>query len=200
MGTSAPTHKRNIANTPAKINDVPEGNDFHDCPTDQYLCTMCRNVPELVNIFTDIGSVEFKCKEHGTIILTVKQYFEKMRNSEFTYYNFRCSNCHQIQKIILKNLKELKDGIFKFCYICRKIYCQECCTKTNVHPNFHNESCINVNEMNTRCPDIQDVLIILMKVIIQVFVLKIVRMFVKNIQQKNIRDIKLNLSSTLKLN
>ena len=153
MGTSAPTHKRNITNTPAKINDVPEGNDFHDCPTDQYLCTMCRNVPELVNIFTDIGSVEFKCKEHGTIILTVKQYFEKMRNSEFTYYNFRCSNCHQIQNIILKKVKELKDGIFKFCYTCRKIYCQECCTKTNVHPNFHNESCINVNEMNTRCPD-----------------------------------------------
>ena len=153
MGTSAPTHKRNIANTPAKINDAPEGNDFHDCPTDQYLCPMCRNVPELVNIFTDIGSVEFKCKEHGTIILTVKQYFEKMRNSEFTYYNFRCSNCRQIQNIILKKVKELKDGIFKFCYTCRKIYCQECCTKTNVHPNFHNDCCINVNEMNTRCPD-----------------------------------------------
>ena len=50
MGTSAPTHKRNIANTPAKINDALEGNDFHDCPTDQYLCPMCRNVPELVSI------------------------------------------------------------------------------------------------------------------------------------------------------
>ena len=95
----------NEENEKDKIIDAPEGDDFHDCPKDQYLCPEYRNVPELVNIFTDISSVEFKCKEHGTIILTVKQYFEKMRNSEFTYYNFRCSNCHQIQKNILKNVK-----------------------------------------------------------------------------------------------
>lgn len=153
MGTSGQPHSRNISNIPNKINDASEEDDFYNCPNDQYLCPLCKNVPELVNIFTETGSVEFKCKDHGTIILTVNQYFEKMRNSEFTYYNFKCSNCHIVQTKCFKKVKELKDGIFKFCYICRKIYCQECCKSVIAHPKFHNDSCIDVNEMNTRCPD-----------------------------------------------
>ena len=138
MGTSGtPKQKRNISNDQAFV--LP-GND-------QYLCPMCRNVPELVNVFTDNGYVEFKCKDHGNIILTVQQYFEKLNDSEFAYFNFKCSECNIIQR------DHFKDGIFKFCYNCRKIFCQNCCKNKNNHKDFDSEKCLNVNEMNSRCPD-----------------------------------------------
>ena len=126
-----------------------EERDFFSDFNDQYLCPMCKRVPELTNIFTDIGCIELKCKEHGANILTVKQYFEKIKESEFHYFNFKCKNCNRIQKNCLKK----GDGLFQFCYICKKEFCHNCCKGGIAHPKFHIEKCINVNEMNTRCLD-----------------------------------------------
>ena len=145
--------ERNISNTPSNQQRqiiISSGNDdFRNCPHDQYLCPKCKNVPELVNIFTDNGYVEFKCKDHGNIILKVKDYFKEISNSEFNYFNFKCSNCNIIQK------DHLKEGIFQFCYSCRKIYCKDCSKNTNSHKDYDEENCncIDVNKMNTRCPD-----------------------------------------------
>ena len=140
VGGIPKSQKSNISNSQASETIILPGND-------QYLCPMCKNVPELVNIFTDNGYVEFKCKDHGNIILTVQQYFEKLNDSEFSYYNFKCSNCNKIQR------DYFKEGIFKFCYDCRKIFCENCCKNKNIHSDFNSEKCLNVNEMNTRCPD-----------------------------------------------
>ena len=139
-GNEPRTLRRNSSNFSSIL---PRNDDYKNCPNDQYLCPFCENVPELVNIFTDNGYVEFKCKEHGNILLTVKQYFEKMNNSEFNYLNFKCSNCPKIQKDCLR------EGIFQFCYECRKVYCLTCSNKTTSHI----DKCINVNEMNINCPD-----------------------------------------------
>ena len=132
--------KRDITNNQASQVTILPGND-------QYLCPMCKNVPELVNVFTNNGYVEFKCKDHGNIILTVQQYFEKLNDSEFYYYNFKCPNCNKIQK------DYFKEGIFKFCYDCRQIFCENCCKNKEIHKHFDEKNCLNVNEMNTRCPD-----------------------------------------------
>ena len=149
-GVPKKTMKRNISNiTPEILNNLKNDGDFFSSLNDQYLCPMCKKVPELTNIFTDNGCIELKCKEHGTNILTVKQYFDKLKDSEFLYFNFKCKNCHKIQKNCLKN----GGGIFQYCYICRKEFCEDCCQSELVHPKFHNNSCINVNDMNTRCLD-----------------------------------------------
>ena len=145
MGTSAPGKKyvnQKNENIPSLITDNLNGNnDLSDIPNDQYLCPNCKNVPELVNIFTANGFIELKCKDHGSMILKVKEYFKNLENSENIYYNFHCSNCNKIQK---KNKKE----IFQFCYNCRHIFCLEC----NSSHCGDNRKCINVNEMNVRCP------------------------------------------------
>lgn len=135
-GGVEPAHqKRNIINITS-----------YNYPNDQYVCTLCKNVPELKEVY-DNGIIELVCKEHGLITLTVQQYFEKMTESEFIYYNFKCANCGKIQKNCLKI------GLFKFCYVCQKIYCQDCCEKTIAHEESHKTRCIFVNEMNNRCLD-----------------------------------------------
>ena len=143
MGTSGNkpnTKKQNDPNSPPDADQL-------ECKIDQYLCTMCKNVPELTNVFTDNGYVEFKCKEHGTIILTVQQYFEKLKESEFIYYNFKCIRCNKKQKDHIKDL-----GLFKYCYNCKQIFCKECYPKhINENTKCKINECIQVNEMNTRC-------------------------------------------------
>ena len=66
LGNSPEVKKRDVTNNQASKVTILPGND-------QYLCPMCKNVPELVNVFTNNGYVEFKCKDHGNIILTVQQ-------------------------------------------------------------------------------------------------------------------------------
>ena len=139
-GNPPKANKRDISNNRANQEIILPGND-------QYLCPMCKNVPELVNVFTNNGYVEFKCKDHGNIILTVQQYFDKLNDSEFYYYNFKCSSCNKIQKDFLH------EGVFKFCYDCRKIFCENCCKNENSHTDFNSERCIDVNLMSSRCPD-----------------------------------------------
>ena len=134
------TNKRSIQNR--QDTNIPY------IPPDQYLCPDCKNIPELVNIHSDNYYVEFKCKKDGNITLKLKEYFEKLNNSEFIYYNYECSGCKKIQK------NSLRDGIFKFCYICNKNYCFQCYKNTSKHTDYKadNDRCINVNEINVRCP------------------------------------------------
>ena len=136
MGTE-PNILRKISNDPYNFS----------IPNDQYLCPECKNVPELTNIYTDIGYIEFKCKVHEPITLTVKEYFEKFKSSEFNYYNFKCKNCNKLQKDIIRN----GNALFKYCYKCKGIYCLECCRNHKEKDDCDINYCIDVNKINTRC-------------------------------------------------
>ena len=120
---------------------------YESFPGDQYLCPICGEIPELVNIHTDNGNVEFKCKIDGEILLNVDQYFQKLSESNFNYYRTKCCKCNNIQ-----NKFKGEDQIFKYCYLCKENYCSNCIKKEE-HPKNHLVQCIPVNALSTRCKE-----------------------------------------------
>ena len=94
-------------------------------PNDQYTCTECSLVPEILNIDYEFNEIEFKCKVHGTKKLSIKDYF--IQSSKYSYYNYKCQNCNSFQKdtYINEEIKEEDNDyienniIFKYCYECR---------------------------------------------------------------------------------
>ena len=64
---------------------------------DQYVCTDCKSIPEILSIDYNKGIIEFKCKTHETKKVNIKEYFEK--ESKNLYYNVKCDECKtRIQK------------------------------------------------------------------------------------------------------
>ena len=120
---------------------------FESLPKDQYLCPFCGDIPELLNIHTDNGYVEFRCKKDKEFLISVQDYFKKLSESTFTYYNIKCSNCNKEQKSCLK-----KEQLFKYCYLCKKDLCYECVEKKcKDHERSHLKKCIPINAKSTRC-------------------------------------------------
>ena len=115
-------------------------------PKDQYLCPKCGDVPELLNIYSDNGYIEFDCKIDGKILLKVDEYFKNLYDSQLTYFNTKCSKCNKIQS-------DNKTKIFQFCYKCQQDYCFDCVNNKNKHSLNHLEECIPINEKKTRCPE-----------------------------------------------
>ena len=142
---------KNISNNELLTNyikiDEERQKIYNSIPKDQFVCHACGEIPELLNIHTDNGCIEFKCKTDGALLLTIDQYFKKLSESNFTYYKTKCCKCNKIQK----NYKK-KEQIFKYCYICKKDYCYDCINKPE-HQQFHLKQCIPINEKCIRCPD-----------------------------------------------
>ena len=63
---------------------------YESIPNDQYVCPICGEIPQLVNIHSDNGNVEFKCHNDGELILNIEQYFKKLSESNLTYYKTKC--------------------------------------------------------------------------------------------------------------
>ena len=120
---------------------------YNSLPKDEYLCPQCGNIPELINIHTDNGYVEFKCRSHDELLLSVDQYFKKLYESKKTYYNIKCCFCNKIQNNFLE-----KDKIFQYCYECKKNFCFECYKIEEKHSQSHIKKCIPINAKKTRCP------------------------------------------------
>lgn len=128
------------------INDDKRENLYNSIPKDQYLCPLCGEIPELANIHTDNGCIEFKCRIDGELIFSVEQYFQKLSECQFTYYNIVCQDCNKLQKNYIN-----KNEVFQYCYICKKDFCKDCVKKHPRHPEFHLAKCIPVNEKTSRC-------------------------------------------------
>ena len=132
MGTSAPLplpkkpKRRLIKN----ISRLDLDDLFDSIPNDQYLCQYCGQVPELVNIHVDNGTVEFKCRCNidEEQILPIERFFQILKSN--TYYNTNCCLCQKLQK-------EIKNETFKYCYKCKKDYCKECLENEEKHPISH---------------------------------------------------------------
>ena len=116
---------------------------FDSLPKDEYLCPFCGEIPELLNIHTDNGYVEFRCKKDKDYLITVQDYFKKLSESNFTYYKTKCENCNRLQIS-----EKAQEKIFKYCYICKKNFCSDCVL---IQCKDHLNKCIPINEKNTRC-------------------------------------------------
>lgn len=128
--------------------NIPKGfEDSLEVPDDQYLCPLCERVPEILNVHTDNGHVELKCKYHGIIDMTIQDYFKKMKNSLFSYYKTKCYNCNKIQNN--------KQNMFKYCCYCKVDLCENCVNKFDIknkdHRNHHIDVCIPVNSKPHKC-------------------------------------------------
>ena len=99
--------------------NIPKGfQDALEVPDDQYLCPLCERVPEILNVHTDNGHIELKCKYHGIIDTTIQEYFTKMKNSLFTYFKTKCYNCNKTQ--------DNNRNMFKYCSYCKVDLCETC--------------------------------------------------------------------------
>ena len=114
-------------------------------PKDQYLCPDCGSIPQLINIYSDNGYIEYECENDGKILLKIDKYFEQLKDSEYIYYNSKCCICEKIQK----DYKE-PTQIFQYCFQCQEDYCFECYNNKKRHSNAHLKKCIPINEKKIR--------------------------------------------------
>ena len=110
-------------------------------PNDQYACTKCDSVPEIIDINIDLGTVEIKCPFHGNESLNIKDYFEK--ELKYLYYSFECklTSIPQKDRLNRRNyfiFNSYPDGD-------KNIICCESCS----HHQFG--KAIKVNELNCTC-------------------------------------------------
>ena len=130
--------------------NLPAGNvDPKEIPDCQYLCPKCGRIPEILNIHSDNGHIVLKCTYHGIFDLSIKDYFEFMKKSVFTYLNAICFNCQKKQKSDTEN-------IFKYCYECKVDLCENCISSNQLrekkeHQRLHMDNSIPVNEKNHKC-------------------------------------------------
>ena len=110
---------------------------FKKVPNDQYTCTECKLVPEIIDINFSKDIIIINCFEHGKNELKINEYFEK----EFKnlYYNDKCEYGEREQKNHL-------DNIFCYCPKCKVYMCQSCNRNHN-----HQFSVINIDELNNKC-------------------------------------------------
>jgi hypothetical protein len=107
-----------------------------ELPNDNYTCTDCELIPEILHIDYGTGSITFKCQIHGEKTLSLKDYFMAMSNN--IYYNKKCSFCHNIQN-------NNTDVIFDYCLYCKKIICGKCKLK---HTHLQT---LKLNDLDNKC-------------------------------------------------
>ena len=111
---------------------------FKDIPNDQYSCTECQHVPEILGLDYDRGIIEFKCTKHGVKSFEIKDYFQK--ELKYVYYNNECKTGQMKQK---DNLKYIYD----YCTKCKNYLCFHCFL---IHNN-HNPFFIKANKVTSIC-------------------------------------------------
>ncbi len=133
-------------NTPEN-NNTSGRNISNKIPLDQYICPECGKVPELISFYSDNGLIQFKCKDKEHKIMKVEDYMVALNNSKFNYFNdsCSCSTCKKIQH------KEIRNGIFLYCYDCQKKFCPTHKNKRDEqHTELHDKMCL-INQLTERC-------------------------------------------------
>ena len=105
-------------------------------PNDNYTCTECELIPEILDINYSTGEIEFNCQKHGFKKMFLKQYLLDM--SKHTYFNKKCSFCEKIQN-------KSPDFIFDYCLYCKKTICQDCQSK-HTHVQI-----LKLNDLDNKC-------------------------------------------------
>jgi hypothetical protein len=128
-------------------NNTSGRNISNKIPLDQYICPECGKVPELISFYSDNGLIQFKCKDKEHQLMKVEDYMVALNNSKFNYFNDSCS-CSTCKKI---QFKEIRNGIFSYCYDCQKKFCPTHKNKRNEqHTELHDKMCL-INQLTERC-------------------------------------------------
>ena len=110
--------------------------DLRNLPEDQYVCTECNSVPEIIGIDYMEGIIEFKCQKHGINKVDIKEYF--LKESNYLYCNYKCySDPNHIQIDKLPN-------IFNHFINAGKNLCTDCSTGKK-------SKSIKVNKLTSIC-------------------------------------------------
>ena len=82
--------------------------DLKNLPEDQYVCSDCDSIPEIISLSFNKGIIEFRCKEHGIKKIDIKEYFR--RESKYLYSNIKCYlDQNHIQKDQLYHIFRFKE-------------------------------------------------------------------------------------------
>ena len=100
---------------------------------EQFLCSKCGEIPEILKVHTDNGKIEFKCKKCGEYEILIDDYYKELSNKK---YFKKCKYCG----------KEDIEIIYYYCTVCKKNFCKQC--KENYHSGHE---CFEVNEKKTKC-------------------------------------------------
>ena len=104
--------------------------------TNGYTCDKCNSIPEIENIDYINNTILIKCPNHETQI-SINNFI-----NDTLKHNFYFSVCN----ICNEKIQKENNSIFKYCYDCNKIICDECAI---VHDKSH--KLINNNDYNNKC-------------------------------------------------
>ena len=121
--------------TPIQHKELSDIEIIRSIPNDQYTCTECPMVPEILNIYYNTNEIEFCCQAHGIKKIPLRDYF--LSENKFIYNNVKCQICKE---------KKPNQKSFKYCYHCNKNLCFDCSIRHNDHKEL-----INFNDVNNKC-------------------------------------------------
>ena len=105
---------------------TPEGNEtkYDEC----YCCSQCSSNIEIQELDEANNTLSFECPNHGYKNISIKEYLKNMPKNTYLYN--KCSICEKQQKLNNNN-------IFKYCFNCKQIICNNCIYKhTKNHFNI----------------------------------------------------------------
>lgn len=102
-----------------------------------YTCNKCNSIPEITNIDFIKNTIEINCYKHKNEI-TWNDFINNAM--KYNYYFSVCNICN-------KNIQKNNENIFKYCYDCRTIICENCFLS---HNNEH--KIINNSDYYNKCP------------------------------------------------
>ena len=138
---------KNKVNNGKKINEeIFSDINFDNIPDDEFYCSKCDQIPEILNIFSDNNKIQYICKKCGLKEKDLKEYFQEVSKSAFTYLKL-CDN--------LCEYKIDKKSILQYCPICKKNLCTNCIRKYDSdkkgHLKEHLNSVIPINKKSDYC-------------------------------------------------
>ena len=118
MGCLSQSKSQNI-DVPSSDNEeiLEKRKDFNKIPDDEFICPECDLVPEVLNIHSDNGKIDFLCSKCGEKGISFNDYNSKINTSKYNYFNFVCGKCGETSK---------NNEIFYYCYDCKKHFCNKC--------------------------------------------------------------------------
>ena len=99
--------------------------DISTLPDDEFLCSECGLVPEILSIEPYTGNITFECKNDGIKPLNINKYYDSLSNSIFSYSYQKCVKCKRYEKTLKKT-----GIIMKYCLKCERPICNRCIDKS----------------------------------------------------------------------
>ena len=81
---SSENSQENNERTKKKVERLPE---------DQFLCSKCSAIPEILNIKSNEGKISFNCHKHENEEISVNEYINSIKDSTYFYLNNKCKMC-----------------------------------------------------------------------------------------------------------